>query len=400
MVQNQELYDRFIRYVKIDTQSDEESDAQPSTEHQRNLADVLAEELSGLGLTVDYDRENCYVYGFLPARGEDPGEPLGFISHMDTSPECSDTDVKPRLIESYDGTDSLLKTEDFPELKNHFGEDLIATDGTTLLGADDKAGIAEIMTMLAWYQKHPEKSHRGIAVCFTPDEEIGRGTEHFDAARFGAARAYTVDGGAISDVEYECFNAAGARVKVRGKSVHTGSAKNVMKNAILIAMEFENDLPVSSRPENTEGREGFYHPDRIEGTVEYTEISYIIRDHDRKEFERKKQFLQDVADFLNQKYGAGTVEVQIQDQYYNMREILEKYPDLVDRPRQILSELGVTPVSLPIRGGTDGAMLCFRGIPCPNLPTGGYNYHSRYEYASVQEMETVVQLLIRLAAAA
>ena len=393
-MKNKDLIDRFLRYVKIDTQSAEDAEGQPSTAKQRNLAALLAEELRELGAEGDYDEEHCYVYAKLP--GTEPA--LGFIAHMDTSPEASGKDVKPRVF-TYKGDDSLLSEDDFPELAEHRGEELIATDGTTLLGADDKAGVAEIMNLVQYYAEHPKKAHRTICVAFTPDEEIGSGTLNFDPGRFTAEEAYTVDGGKFGILEYECFNAAAATVTFHGKNVHTGSAKGVMVNSMKLAMEYQSLLPAGETPENTEGYEGFYHLDAMTGNVEETVLKYLVRDHDRQKFENRKQFLQDAAQFLNRKYGEGTVDIALRDQYYNMKEVMEEHMDLVENAGKIIFHMGTNPVTTPIRGGTDGAMLSFRGIPCPNLSTGGYNYHGRYEYASIPEMEKSAEVLIRLVAA-
>nr|WP_027872100.1 peptidase T [[Eubacterium] cellulosolvens] len=409
MIRNTKLVDRFLRYVKIDTQSSEEAEEQPSTQKQRVLADLLAEELEALGAAVDYDREHCYIYASVPGNGT-ADTALGFIAHMDTSPAVSGAGVAPRIIGTYDGTDEILTTEDFPELLHHIGEDLIATDGKTLLGADDKAGIAEIMNMLEYFFEHPEIKHRPIRVALTPDEEIGRGTENFDVARFGAAQAYTVDGGKLGVIEYECFHAAAARVTVSGRSVHTGDAKNRMINAVRLAMEYSAMLPEAETPEHTEGYEGFYHLDKIRGDVEEAVLDYILRDHDREKFQARKNVMLQNADYMNRKYGSGNVNginvhgkelvrVEIRDQYSNMAEIMKDHMELITNAEDALRSLGVEPVTEPIRGGTDGAALSFMGVPCPNLCTGGYNYHSRYEYASVQEMEKTAELLILLAKA-
>lgn len=399
--------ERFLRYVKIDTQSDEDSQAVPSTAKQHELARLLEKELLEMGAAeITYDREHCYVYATVPAsEGYESCPTLGFIAHMDTSPAVTGADVRPRIVERYDGGDILLNPErdivmrvaDFPELEKLKGQDLIVTDGLTLLGADDKAGVSEIMTMAACLLNHPEIRHGRIRLGFTPDEEIGRGPDHFDLELFGADYAYTVDGGALGELEFENFNAAGAKLTVNGISTHPGSAKGKMKNAILIAQEFQSMLPVFENPIYTEGYEGFYHLDGIRGNVEQTVCDYIIRDHDRELFEKKKAFFQECADFLNRKYGEGTVCPDIKDSYYNMREILEPHMHLVENAKQAMEELGIRPQISPIRGGTDGARLSFQGLPCPNLCTGGANYHSRFEYASVQGMEMTTRLLIRLA---
>ena len=388
-----DLFDRFMRYVKIETTSSEESGTSPSTPTQHDLAKVLYEELTALGAEdVYYDEDHCYVYGGLPGYGE----VLGFIAHMDTSPAVSGKDVKPRIIKKYDGNDSLLKPGMFPELNNHLGEDLIATDGTTLLGADDKAGVAEIMFALRYFAGHPDIKHRKIRVCFTPDEEIGAGVNHIDLEKFGAKEAYTVDGGKLGELEYECFNAAWATVTVRGTSVHPGSAKDLMKNASLLAIEFNSLLPAAERPEHTEGREGFYMLGEISGSIDSATLKYIIRDHDRVKFEARKETLERITAFLNGKYGEGTFTLAMGDSYYNMIEVLRDHMELVENARRVMAELGITPIENPIRGGTDGARLSFMGIPCPNLCTGGYNYHGRYEYASMQEMEKCAEIVLAL----
>jgi len=399
--------EKFLRYVKIDTQSNEATGTTPSTEKQRDLARLLVEELKAMGAAeIVNDEEHCYVYASVPAtEGYEEAAVLGFIAHMDTSPAVTGTDVKPRIVENYDGKDIVLnekenivlRVEDFPEISKLVGKDLVVTDGTTLLGADDKAGIAEIMAMAEFLLKHPEVPHGKIRLGFTPDEEIGEGADHFDVACFGADFAYTVDGGALGEIENETFNAAGARLTVYGRSVHPGSAKGKMVNSILVAQEFQNLLPVFQNPMYTEGYEGFYHVDCISGNVEKTVADYIIRDHDRKLFEQKKQLFAQCAEFLDKKYGEGTVVAEIKDSYYNMKEVLQAHGHLMDNACKALKELGVEPVITPVRGGTDGARLSYMGLPCPNLCTGGANFHSRFEYACVQSMETVTKLLIMLA---
>ena len=397
MIKNKELVDRFLRYVKVNTQSDEDSESCPTTQRQFDLADILSKELEELGCEVIYDRENCYVYGYLPGTGKLKSAPaLGFVAHVDTSPDASGENVNPRIIENYQGNDEILRKEEFPDLLRHIGEDIIATDKTTLLGADDKAGIAEIMSMLSYYKNNPDEEHLPAAICFTPDEETGKGTLNFNKAHFKAERAYTVDGGELGIVEYECFNAAVARLNFNGKNVHPGAAKNVMINSTLIASEFISMLPGAERPEHTQDYEGFYHVYHIEGDVTNTQVKILIRDHDKDKFEQRKEYLRSIESFLNLRYGNGSVELEITDQYKNMAELLGKHRSLVDNALNILKELGVDARTEPIRGGTDGAQLTFIGIPCPNLCTGGYNYHSVYEYASVQEMETVTELLVRL----
>lgn len=392
------LIERFFRYVKIDTQSDEESETSPSTSKQRDLAALLAAELKDLGLEVDYDEEHCYVYAYLPSNGNaDASEYIGFISHLDTSPAVSGKNVKPYIIHAYNGHDEILDPEEFPELKKHFGEDLIRSDGTTLLGADDKAGIAEIMEMLSYFKANPDVEHRGIAVAFTPDEEIGQGTLHFDLSRFNAKQAYTVDGGKFGILEYECFNAAMATVEIKGRCVHTGSAKGFMINASLVATEFIALLPEDERPETTEGYEGFYYLDSIRSDCENARMQFLIRDHDLEKFEAKKEYMKDAAFTINERYGSELCSIEIEDQYPNMVMFLKDHMDLVERAQKAVSLAGGIPSSQPVRGGTDGAVLSSKGLPCPNLSTGGYNYHSRYEFASIPEMERSLEVLIFLA---
>ncbi|MDO4876232.1 MAG: peptidase T [Oscillospiraceae bacterium] len=395
MQQQQSLVERFLRYVRIDTQSDEESGRHPSTDKQRDLADLLVTELKDLGLDVDYDEKNCYVYAYLPPKDSDTD--LGFIAHMDTSPAVSGKDVKPHIIHSYDGNDDILDRNDFPELNEHIGEDLIRTDGTTLLGADDKAGIAEIMEMLCYFRSNPEISHHGIAVAFTPDEEIGEGTLNFDLTRFHARQAYTVDGGKFGILEYECFNAAVATVEIKGKSVHTGSAKGIMINASLVANEFINLMPEDETPETTEGYEGFYYLDSIRSECERARMQFLIRDHDLEKFAARKEFMKDAAFTINERYGSEICKITIEEQYPNMAMFLKDHMDLIERAQKAVKKAGGNPSSEPVRGGTDGAILSSRGLPCPNLSTGGYNYHSRYEFASVPEMQRSLQVLICLA---
>lgn len=398
--------DRFLRYVTVDTQSDENTGTSPSTAKQHDLAKVLVAELKEMGAKeITYDKKHCYVYATIPAtKGYEKAPTLGFIAHMDTSPAVTGAGVKPRLIKKYDGGDIVLnkkkqiimKVEDFPELVGLKGESLIVTDGTTLLGADDKAGVAEIMEMAAFLIKYPEIKHGKIRVAFTPDEEIGCGPDHFDVKLFSANFAYTVDGGALGELEYENFNAAGAKLIVNGRNTHPGSAKGKMINSILIAQEFQSLLPTFENPAYTEGYEGFFHLDNISGNVEKTVCDYIIRDHDKKLFEKKKETFGRCAEFLNGKYGEGIVTVEIRDSYYNMREVMEPYLHLIDNAKAAMEELGIEPKVVPIRGGTDGARLSFMGLPCPNLCTGGANYHSRFEYAHVQGMVKTTELLVRL----
>ncbi len=400
-----DVIEKFLNYIKIDTQSDDTTGTSPSTMKQHDLAKLLFEELKAIGASdVFYDEEHCYVYASIPSNIEDGKDrpAIGFISHMDTSDEVSGKDVKARIVESYDGTDIVLSQDgkvvlsptDFPELKNHVGEDLVVTDGTTLLGADDKAGVAEIMTMAQTLLSDPEIKHGDIKIAFTPDEEIGAGTAFFDLEKFGAKYAYTVDGGKLGELEYENFNAAEGNITVNGRSVHPGDAKNKMINAALLCYEFHSLLPVFQNPMYTEKREGFFHLTEVNGGTEKATASYIIRDHDDKLFEEKKKLFAAAAEFLNKKYGEGTVEVEIHDQYYNMIEKIRPHMHLVDNAKKVMTDLGITPIDSPIRGGTDGAALSYKGLPCPNLCTGGYNYHGKYEYASVQEMRKVVDILL------
>jgi len=404
---NINLIERFLNYVRIDTCSDEESGTSPSTAKQHDLAKLLVLELKDMGAQeIVYDAEHCYVYATVPAsEGYENAPVVGFIAHMDTSPAMSGTNVKPRIVKEYDGQDIVLNEEenivlkvaDFPELCKYVGQDLIVTDGTTLLGADDKAGVAEIMAMAEYFLKHPEVKHGKIRIGFTPDEEIGCGPDHFDVKLFGAEFAYTVDGGALGELEFENFNAAGAKVTVHGCSVHPGSAKGKMKNAILIAQEFQSLLPVFENPMYTEGYEGFYHLDSIAGNVEEVKMDYIIRDHDRHKFMQKKERFMATADFINGKYGEGTMVVNMGDSYYNMREIIEPNMHLIDRVKEAMEELEIEPIITPIRGGTDGARLSFMGLPCPNICAGGENFHGKYEYVCIQSMEKIVELLIGVA---
>lgn len=400
------VIDRFLRYVQIDTCSDENSGTHPSTAKQHDLAGLLVRELEEMGAAeITYDRGHCYVYATVPASdGFEDRPTVGFIAHMDTSPAMSGAGVKPRIVKNYDGQDIVLNPElnitlraaDFPDIRKYQGQDLIVTDGTTLLGADDKAGVSEIMAMAEYYLTHPEDLHGRIRIGFTPDEEIGEGPDFFDVALFGAKAAYTVDGGALGELEYENFNAAGAKLHIQGCSVHPGSAKGKMKNAVLIAQEFQSMLPAFENPMYTEGYEGFYHLDSIQGNVESAQVDYIIRDHDRALFEKKKKYFMSVVSFLNDKYGEGTVTVDMKDSYYNMREIMEDHMELIDKVVETMKEQDIKPIITPIRGGTDGARLSFMGLPCPNICTGGENCHGKFEYACVQSMEKVVKLLTGL----
>lgn len=395
--------EKFIKYVKIDTQSREElSDKVPSTEKQRDLALVLYQELKEMGASqVRYDEEHSYVYAVIPSNLDKEVPAIGFIAHMDTSDAVSGTNVNPRFIENYDGEDIALNEEkhivthvhDFPMLKDYKGKTLIVTDGTTLLGGDDKAGVAEIMTMAEYFLSHPEVKHGKICIGFTPDEEVGNGVEYFDIKGFGADYAYTVDGGELGDMSYECFHAASARVTVHGKSVHPGTAKNVMKNAIKLAYEFISMLPDKECPECTEGYEGFYHVTDIKGTVEEATVDFIIRDHDRAIFEKRKEVIAQAAEKLNKVYGETIFEVEIKDSYHNMKEMIEKEMHVVDNLKEAMLKAGVTPKVSPIRGGTDGARLSYEGLLCPNLCTGSEGHHGRNEFACMEDMEKIVEIL-------
>ncbi|MDO5292853.1 MAG: peptidase T [bacterium] len=398
------VIERFMKYIAIDTQSEEEVEQLPSTKKQFDLANLLKEELIQIGAKdVMLDEEHAYIYATIPATKEGL-KTIGFISHMDTAPSMSGTNVKARIVENYDGNDIVLNealnvvlsTAQFPELKETKGKDLIVTDGTTLLGADDKAGIAEIMTMAEYLLSHPEIPHGTIKIGFTPDEEVGRGVDFFNVEQFGADFAYTVDGGKIGELEYENFNAASGKVAIKGSNIHPGSAKNKMVNSLHIGMEFQAMLPKFADPANTEGYEGFYHLDSMSGGVEDTVMDYIIRDHDKDQFEEKKERFAKIAEYLNDKYGEGTVTATIKDSYYNMKSMIEPHMHLIENAKAAMEELEITPIVVPIRGGTDGARLSYMGLPCPNICTGGFNFHGKYEYIPVQDMEKIVELLIKI----
>lgn len=398
------VIEKFLSYIAVDTQSKEEMEVVPSTEKQKDLANQLAKELQDMGAKQVRVTEYGYVYATIPATTEKKIPSIGFIAHMDTSPAYSGKNVKPQIIKNYNGLDIAMnaslglsmKVEEFSDLLNYKGQDLIITDGTTLLGADDKAGIAEIMTMAEYFLKNPSIPHGVIQIGFTPDEEVGRGADFFDVEGFQADVAYTVDGGELGELEYENFNAASAKVYIHGSSIHPGSSKGKMKNALLIGMELQSLLPVFENPMYTEGYEGFYHLDNMSGDVEHLTMNYIIRDHNRKKFEEKKEWIQKSVDFLNQKYGKDTIEIKIKDSYYNMKEKIEPYMYLIEIAKQAMEELEIEPKISPIRGGTDGARLSFMGLPCPNLCTGGHNFHGKYEFISIQSMEKVVKLLIKI----
>lgn len=408
-----DVIDRFLQYVKLDTQSDEQTGTSPSTAKQHDLAKLLYEQLRAMGIErVVYDKEHCYVYASLPANRQAAGgeaasrtgKKLGFIAHMDTAMEVTGANVKPRIV-AYDGGDIVLNKEknivfsqqEFPELMQYKGKELIVTDGTTLLGADDKAGVAEIMAMAAFFMEHKEVPHGELRIAFTPDEEIGCGTDHFDLEVFDADCAYTVDGGALGELEYENFNAASAEVEISGRSVHPGDAKDKMINASLVAMEFHALLPERETPAHTEGYEGFFHLTGMSGEIERASLSYLIRDHDREHFEQRKEQMQKAAETINLRYGQELVRMKIEDSYYNMCEKIKPHMELIDYAREAMQELGIQPKTVPIRGGTDGARLSYMGLPCPNLCTGGRNCHSRFEYACVQDMELIVKLLVGIA---
>lgn len=400
----EDVLNRFLRYVQINTESMEDQESVPSTDVQRDLAKVLVQDLKDLGIEdVRWDETHNYVYASIPANKE--GAPaVGFISHMDTSPAMSGKNVRPRIIEQYDGGDIVLnegknivtKVSEFPFMRQYIGKTLVVTDGTTLLGADDKAGIAEIMAMVETILSNPSLKHGKICIGFTPDEEVGRGVDFFDVEAFGADFAYTVDGGELGDLSYENFNASAGKLVVHGKSVHPGSAKNIMKNATTLAMEFHRMLPAHECPEATENYEGFYHLTEIKGTEELCEVHYIIRDHDASKFEEKSQYFLKVAEFLNEKYGEGTFDATVTESYRNMKEMIEPHMHLVENAKKAMLENGVTPLVQPIRGGTDGARLSFMGLPCPNLCTGGENYHGKHEFLCVDDMRVVVKILLSL----
>lgn len=402
----QTVTERFLRYVKVDTQSLDDMPEVPSTKKQFDLAKMLEQELKEIGAADVRISENCYVYAKIPASSPDiKAKKLGFIAHVDTSNAVSGANVKPRIIENYDGgkvvlneqLGVVLSPEEFPDLLKRKGEDLIVTDGTTLLGADDKAGVAEIMAAAEYLISHREIPHGEIRIAFTPDEEVGRGTDFFDIKGFDADYAYTIDGGVPGEIEYECFNAAAVKVNIKGVSVHPGSSKNMMKNALTMGMKFNSMLPANEVPEHTEGYEGFYHLTDMEGGCDAATMRYILRDHDANKLEQRKQYVIRTADYLNSVYGEGTFTLEIKDQYRNMREMIEPHMFLIDNAKKAMLDCGMTPVVLPIRGGTDGAHLSYEGLPCPNLCTGGFNFHGKYEYITVQALEQVTQMILNLA---
>lgn len=397
-----DIVERFLNYVSFDTQSAEESQSVPSTPKQLDFAKYLKEELKDEGFDdVEMD-ENGYVYATLKSNIKKDVPTIGFISHYDTSPDCSGKDVKPRIVKNYDGKDIELSpgivssTKKFPELLQHVGEDLIVTDGHTLLGADDKAGIAEIVQAMCWLRDHKEIPHGNIRMGFNPDEEIGMGAHHFDVEKFGCEWAYTIDGGDLGDLEFENFNAASAKVNIKGVSVHPGYAKGKMINANRLAAEFAAMLPADETPETTEGYEGFYHLLGIESNIENAKLSYIIRDHDREKFEERKAFIEKCVAEMNEKYGEGTVTADVKDQYYNMKEKIDPKMHVIDIVLKAMQDSGVPPKVEPIRGGTDGAQLSFKGLPCPNIFAGGVNFHGPYEFVSIQVMEKAMQVIVKI----
>jgi tripeptide aminopeptidase len=397
-----DIIERFLNYTKFDTQSQEDSEQVPSTEKQLVFANYLKKELESEGLSdVEMD-DKGYIYATLKANMKGDIPTIGFISHYDTSPDCSGANIQARIVNNYDGSDILLSEgivsspEKFPELLKHVGEDLIVTDGRTLLGADDKAGIAEIIQAMCWLKDHPEVKHGKIRIAFNPDEEIGMGAHHFDVEKFGCDWAYTMDGGDVGELEFENFNAASAKILIKGVSVHPGYAKSKMINANVLATEFAQLLPADERPETTEGYQGFYHLLGIESHVELAKLSYIIRDHDRERFEERKRFVLKCAEQMNETYGEGTVTAEVKDQYYNMKEKIDPQMHVIDLVLHAMQDCGVAPKVKPIRGGTDGAQLSFKGLPCPNIFAGGVNFHGPYEFVSIQSMKQAMQVIIRI----
>lgn len=397
-----DIIERFLKYTQFDTQSSEESESVPSTSKQLVFARFLYEELKHEGLEDVTLDDKGYIYATLPANISDKVPVIGFISHYDTSPDCSGADIKPRIVNNYSGSDIelsegiILSPTKFPELLQHVGEDLIVTDGHTLLGADDKAGIAEIMQAMVYLKEHKEIKHGKIRVAFNPDEEIGMGAHHFDVEKFGCEWAYTMDGGDVGELEFENFNAASAKITIKGVSVHPGYAKGKMLNASLLAAEFANMMPNDERPETTEGYQGFYHLTGMQTQTEQARMSYIIRDHSREKFEARKRFILDAVRLMNEKYGEGTVNAEITDQYYNMKEKIDPQMHVIDLVLKAMQEVGVAPKVKPIRGGTDGAQLSFKGLPCPNIFAGGINFHGPYEFVPIQSMEKAMQVIVKI----
>lgn len=399
------MIERFLKYVKVATESDPKNNKCPSSDIQWDLANLIVEDLKDLGLKDISLDENCYIMATLPANCEDEIPTIGFIAHMDTAPTYNGIGVNPKIVEKYKGGDIVLNNElnivlspkDFSHLNNYIGQDLIVTDGKTLLGADDKAGIVEIIEAVKYLQEHPEIKHGEIKIGFTPDEEIGRGANYFDVEKFNCKFAYTVDGGELGELEYENFNAASAVIKIKGRDIHPGTAKNSMINSIIIAMELNSMLPSEQRPEHTENYEGFFLLNDMKGTVENTTMNYIIRDHSMKKFNEKKNLIKAIVMYLQVKYKDAEIEIEVKDSYYNMREKIEPVIYIVDLAKKSMEELGIEPHIRPIRGGTDGARLSYKGLPCPNLFTGGHNFHGKYEYIPVQSMEKARDLIIKIA---
>ena len=399
------VVDRFIKYVKFDTESNTTTGTTPSTPGQLVLAEELKKELTEIGLEDISLNGNGYLMATLPSNTDKKVPTIGFVAHMDTSPDLTGKNVNPRIVKSYDGKDIILNKDlnivlspnDFPELIKFTDQDIIVTDGTTLLGADDKAGIAEIITAMKYLKDHPEIKHGKIRICFTPDEEIGEGADHFDVEKFGAEWAYTMDGGELGELEYENFNAAGVKINIQGRSVHPGSAKNKMINALVVANKLVSLIPANERPEHTSHYEGFFHLMGMSGSVDSASVSFIIRDHDRALFESRKQIMKDAVEYLQKLYPNSTITLEIKDQYYNMREKVEPVIKIVDYAFNAMQELGITPLVKPIRGGTDGARLSFMGLPCPNIFAGGLNFHGRYEYVPIPSLEKAVKVIVKIA---
>ena len=400
----EKILDKFLRYVAVDTMSDPDSPSQPSTQKQFNLLNLLCEELKAMGVeNVSVDQYG-YLMATIPSNIEKDIPAIGFIAHVDSSPDASGADIKPQVFENYDGGDIVINPEkgmklspaDFPELRRYIGQTIVTTDGTTLLGADDKAGVAEIMCAAEYIMTHPEFKHGEIKIGFTPDEEIGRGVDYFDVAKFGAKYAYTMDGGQIGELEYENFNAAGAKITVQGRNIHPGYAKDKMVNAIILASELNDMLPVWQRPEHTTGYEGFFHIVKFSGVVEEATIQYIIRDHDFELFEQKKKLLEECVAFMNAKYGEGTFTLEMKDQYYNMRKEVEPHYHIIETAVKAMEEAGIEVDIRPIRGGTDGARLSFMGLPCPNIFAGGHNFHGKFEYVPVESMEKATEVILNI----
>ena len=398
----EQVIERLIRYAKIDTQSDFTSESTPSTQKQFDLLHMLKEELASIGLTEITLDENGYLFATIESNTDKEVPTIGFLAHVDTATDFTGANVNPQRVDNYDGGDIQLNAhlvmspKDFPELKNYIGQTLITTDGTTLLGADDKAGIAEIMTAMEFLVQNPHIKHGKIRVAFTPDEEIGRGPHKFDVTAFGADYAYTMDGGPLGELQYESFNAAGVKVLTKGTSVHPGSAKNKMINAITMAIAFQNEMPADAVPEKTEGYEGFIHLMNFNGSIEQAELSYIVRDHDRGKFEEKKQLMLDTTAKIQAQYGENAISISIEDQYYNMGEKIEPVREIVDIAHAAMEKLAITPITLPIRGGTDGSQLSYMGLPTPNIFAGGENMHGKFEYVSAETMEKATQVIIEI----